>query len=198
MRYLLGKKIGMTKFINDAGQSSAVTVIEAGPCSLTQIKDKPVKSFQIGFGVVKKANKSHTGHTRNHPVRYLREFKYDTDNEGLYQPDKNIDLSIFDPKKMVDVIGHSKGKGFQGTVKRHHFKIGPKSHGSKHQRKPGSVGCRFPQHVIKGRKMPGRMGDERVTIKNLDILKIENDKNLILVKGCVPGNKNSLVIIRQK
>lgn len=197
MKVILGKKIGMTQYINDAGQASAVTVIEAGPCSITQIKDKPIKSFQIGFGAVKKTNKPLTGHLRSHPLRYLREFPYDADNESIYQADKTIDLTILDPKKEVDVTGQSKGKGFQGTVKRHHFKIGPKSHGSKHKRKPGSIGCRFPQHVIKGRKMPGHMGDERVTTQNLSILKIEADKNLLLVKGCVPGNKNSLIIISQ-
>jgi large subunit ribosomal protein L3 len=197
MKYLLGKKIGMTQLIAADGAVTPVTVIEAGPCAVTQIKATPKASFQIGFGVAKKINKPLTNHLKENKVRHLREFPIDQDNQEIYQAGKIIDLSIFDLQKVVKVSGISKGKGFAGTVKRYNFKIGPKSHGSKSMRQPGSTGCQFPQRKIKGKKTAGRMGNERVTVRNLPIMQIETDKNLLVVGGSVPGNNNSLVIIQQ-
>ena len=197
MKILLGKKIGMTTLIADSGKIEPVTVIEAGPCVVTQIKNQAQPSFQIGFGPTKKITKPLSGHLKGKKLKYLREFPLDEANTNIYQSDATVDLSIFDDQKTVDITGTSKGKGFAGGVKRHNFKIGPKSHGSKHHRRSGSTGCRFPQHTIKGHKMPGRMGNEQVTTKHLAILKIETDKNLLLVKGAVPGNKNKLIIIKQ-
>lgn len=197
MKVILGKKIGMTQYINENGQVSPVTIIEAGPCQVTQVKDGEVATFQLGYSNAKKINKPQAGHLKEKKLKYLREFKLDEKNNSIYSNDALIDLSIFDAKGKLNVTGISKGKGFQGTVKRHNFKIGPKTHGSKNQRKPGSIGCRFPQHVLKGRKLPGRMGGDQITTKNLPIISIESDKNLLIVKGCVPGNKNQLLIIKQ-
>ena len=198
MKILLGKKIGMTTLIAETGKTEPATIIEAGPCVVTQIKDQAKKSFQIGFEACKKISKPLSGHLKGKNLKYLREFPLDEDNTPIYQPEATVDLSIFDTKKPVDITGTSKGKGFAGTVKRYHFKIGPKSHGSKHHRRSGSTGCRFPQHTIKGRRMAGRMGNEQVTTKCLSILRIEADKNLLIVKGAVPGTKNKLIIIKQK
>ncbi len=197
MKILLGKKIGMTTLIADSGKIEPATIIEAGPCIVTQIKNLAKKSFQIGYGATKKNTKAISGHLKGKTLKYLREFPLDEENSEIYQADATIDLSIFDTKKTVDITGTSKGKGFAGTVKRYNFSIGPKSHGSKHHRRVGSTGCRFPQHTIKGRRMPGRMGNEQVTTKHLSILRIETDKNLLIVRGAVPGTKNRLVIIKQ-
>lgn len=187
----------MTQFIKDSGQSVAATVIEAGPCYVTQVKTSQPSTFQMGFGEVKKVNKPLGNHLKEKKLKTLREFKYDNDNQEIYQADQSIDLSIFDVTKPMIVTGTSKGKGFAGTTKRHNFKIGPKSHGSKNHRKPGSTGCRYPQRAVKGRKLPGRMGVDRTTVKNIQILNIEADKNLLVVAGCVPGNKGSILIIKQ-
>ncbi len=198
MKILLGKKIGMTTIITDTGKTEPATVIEAGPCPVTQLKEQPKKSFQIGYGSCKKMTKALSGHLKGKNLKHLREFPIDDENSEIYQAEAIIDLKILDTKKTVDIVGISKGKGFAGTVKRYHFKIGPKSHGSKHHRRPGSTGGRFPQHTVKGRKMPGRMGNEQVTTKNLTILRVEPEKNLLVVRGAVPGTKNKLVIIKQK
>jgi len=198
MKVILGKKIGITQLIHDNGKVDPVTVISAGPCFVTQIKNGRIKTFQIGFETAKKLNKPRTGHLKDKKLKHLREFKIDQDNESIYQENATIDLSIFDPKNKLDITGTSKGKGFAGAVKRHHFSIGPKSHGSKHHRRVGSTGGRFPQRTTKGRRMPGRLGNDRTTIKNLSIIRIEADKNLLLIKGSVPGTKNQLLIIRQK
>lgn len=197
MKIILGKKIGMTTLIADSGKIEPATIIEAGPCVVTQIKNLAKKSFQIGYGVAKKNTKAISGHLKGKNLKYLREFPLDEENSEIYQPDATVDLSIFDTKKTVDITGTSKGKGFAGTVKRYNFSIGPKSHGSKHHRRVGSTGCRFPQHTIKGRRMPGRMGNEQVTTKHLSILRVETDKNLLIVRGAVPGTKNRLIVIKQ-
>ena len=197
MRYLLGKKIGMTQVIAPDGVVTPATVIEAGPCPVVQIKDNAKKSFQIGFGSARKINKPLTNHLKEHKVRHLREFIFDDDNAEVYQSGQVVNASIFDQKIAVKITGISKGKGMAGVVKRYNFKIGPMSHGSKSKRQPGSTGCQYPQHKLKGKKSPGRMGNDRTTIKNLQILTIEADKNLMVVKGSVPGCNNSLLIIQQ-
>lgn len=197
MKYLLGKKVGMTRYIDQKGHTYPATVIEAGPCFVTQIKTNTPATFQIGFSEVKKTNKPMSNHLPDKKLKYLREFKFDDNNQAIYQEKAAIDLSIFDQKKTLSVTGISKGKGFSGTVKRHNFKIGPKSHGSKSHREPGSTGCRYPQRAVKGRRLPGRMGTDQTTVKNLKVLNVETDKNLLVLAGCVPGNKGSLVIIKQ-
>lgn len=187
----------MTQFINDHGNVQAATVIEAGPCFVVQVKDNQPATFQIGFSELKKTNKPMSNHLKDNKLKYLREFKIDEDNQEIYQLNQTIDLSIIDQKKPLTITSTSKGKGFAGTVKRHNFAIGPMSHGSKSHRRPGSTGCMYPQRAVKGRKLPGRMGGNKTTIKNLKALNIEADKNLLVVSGSVPGNKGSLVIIRQ-
>lgn len=198
MKVILGKKIGITQIINDNGRVDPATVIMAGPCFVTQVKNNDRKTFQIGFGEAKKLNKPLIGHLKDKKLKHLREFKFDSDNESIYQENATIDLSIFDIKSKVDVVGTSKGKGFAGAVKRHNFSTGPKSHGSKHHRRTGATGGRYPQRTIKGKKMPGRMGNSRTTIKNLSIIKIEPEKNLLVIKGSIPGSNNGLLIIKQK
>ncbi len=199
MKYLLGKKLGMTQHISPEGMVTPVTIIEAGPCVITQIKEfkNGKKSYQIGFGEAKKLNKPQSGHLRDKKLKNLREFPFSDDQKDGVEVGQTIDLSIFSKDLKVDIVGISKGKGFQGTTKRHNFKIGPKTHGSKSHRKPGSIGSRYPQRVIKGRQLPGRMGNDRVTVKKLTIVDIEADKNLLLVKGGIPGQNGRLIIVRQ-
>jgi len=199
MKYILGKKLGMTRHISETGEVVPVTIIEAGPCFVTQVKEinEDTKTFQLGFGDTKNFNKPQAGHLKDHKVKHLKEFKFDKENAEVYSLNDKIDLSIFVKDLPVKVTGISKGKGFQGTVKRHNFSIGPMTHGSRHHRKPGSIGSMYPQKVIKGRPMPGRMGNDKKTIKNLKIVEIEPDKNLLLVKGSVPGQNGKLLIIRQ-
>jgi len=187
----------MTQYIDDKGTVQAATVIEAGPCFVTQVKDNQPATFQIGFSVLKKANKPISNHLKEKKLKSLKEFKYDEDNQEIYQLNQSVDLSIFDQKKPLMITGISKGKGFAGTVKRHNYAIGPMSHGSKSHRRPGSTGSMYPQRAVKGRKLPGRMGTDKTTIKNMKALNIEADKNLLIVSGSVPGNKGSLLIIKQ-
>ncbi|MBU0647598.1 50S ribosomal protein L3 [Patescibacteria group bacterium] len=199
MKVLLGQKLGMTSFISQNGKIYPVTVIQAGPCYVTQIKDnKSQKSFQIGFKEIKKLNKPLAGHLKDKKLKHLKEFPVKDENEEIYQLGATIDLSILDPKSTIDISGNSKGKGFAGSVKRHNYSIGPKSHGSKHHRRVGATGGRYPQHTTKGRKMPGHMGNAKTTIKNLTIVKIDPAQNMLLVKGSIPGNNNRLLIIKQK
>lgn len=206
MKGLLAKKIGVTNFFDQNGDSVAVTVVEAGPCYVTQIKTIEKDGYnavQIGF--LPKKKKHTTKPLLNHftkadlePLRVLKEFKYDNYKE-LNLGDV-LKAAIFSAGEKVNVSGISKGKGFAGVVKRHKFKGGPKSHGqSDRLRAPGSLGqSSFPSRVYKGLKMPGRMGNSGVTIKNLEILKVETDKNLIFIKGGVPGpNKGILEIVKR-
>jgi large subunit ribosomal protein L3 len=199
MKYILGQKIGMTQYIDQNGEAFGVTVLEVGPCPVTVIRqnDETLKSVQIGFGATLNNNKPKAGHLKTKQVKHLREFHLDATNESIYQPDGTVDVSIFDQAGTVSVTGISKGKGFQGCVKRHNFKIGPKTHGSKNHRKPGSIGSRYPQGVIKGRRLPGRMGNDQITVKNLKIVEIDTVRNMLIVKGSIPGQKGRLLIIRQ-
>jgi large subunit ribosomal protein L3 len=198
---ILGKKLGMTQVFTESGKCIAVTAIEAGPCKITQVKAAKTDGYnaaQLGFGQVKKINSAEKGHLKEMgQFQYLRELRLD-DVEGLKAGDV-IDAGLFKAGDVVDVIGVSKGKGFGGVVKRHHFKGGPKTHGqSDRQRAPGAIGSTTtPGHVWKGLKMAGHMGDERVTASNLNIYSADVTRNLILIDGAVPGAKNSLVIIRK-
>lgn len=198
MKFILGNKLEMTqKFLND-GTVIPVTKVQVGNCVVTQIKNETkdgYKSAQIGFGSKKKLNKSLAGHLKGFDnFRYLKEFFLEKD-EKLEKGDK-IDISTFVVGDVVKVTGVSKGKGFQGVVKRHGFKGGPASHGHKDQlRMPGSIGATGPAHVFKGTRMAGRMGGDQVTVKNLEIIEIDLDNNLLFIKGALPGYRGSLIKI---
>lgn len=195
MKFILGTKIGMSQVFDEKGNVIPVTLIEVGPCFVTQIKTKEKDSYtavQIGF-ISKKKNVKKT--EKGKEFRFLKEFKYSPENSELKINDK-IDVSVFQENDKVKISGISKGKGFAGVIKRWGFKSKPATHGQKHEERAlGSVGCRFPQRVIKGRKMPGRMGFERITIKNLKIAKVDLENNLLAVKGAVPGRKGTLLEI---
>jgi len=196
MKFILGKKLGMSQIFDSNGKVIPVTLIEAGPCYVTQIKIKDKDKYEaIQIGYLEKTKKIKKTEQKK-PFKYLREFKGDL---GQYQVGDKIDVSIFQEGERVKISGISKGKGFQGAVKRWGFAGRGSSHGVKHEHRTiGSVGCRFPQRVVKGRKMPGRMGSERVTISNLQIVKIDKQNNLLAVKGAVPGNRGSLLEIKGK
>jgi large subunit ribosomal protein L3 len=198
---IIGKKLGMTQVYTAAGKMKAVTAIEAGPCKITQIKAAATDGYnaaQVGFGQAKKLTAPEKGHLKElGQFKYLREFRLDT-VEGLKAGD-SIDLSLFKAGDKIDVIGVSKGKGFAGVVKRHHFQGGPKTHGqSDRNRAPGSIGSTTtPGHVWKGMKMGGHLGNGRVTAMNLEVYGADVAKNILLVDGAVPGPKNSLVIVKK-
>ena len=197
----LGRKIGMSQVFREDGRVVPVTVIEAGPCTVTQVKTREndgYEAVQLGFGQTKKANKPMRGHLRNgQPVRYLKEVKADDPSE--FEVGQTISLDIFEEGEKIDIIGRSKGRGFAGTIKRHGFGGGPRTHGqSDRARAPGSIGGgTTPGKVFKGLKMAGHMGNVRTTAKRLEIIRVDTDRNLLLVKGGVPGGPNGLVQIRR-
>ncbi|QSQ08967.1 50S ribosomal protein L3 [Koleobacter methoxysyntrophicus] len=199
---ILGKKIGMTQIFDEEGKAIPVTVIESKPCVVVQKKNLETDGYnaiQVGFGDVKekrvsKPIKGHFKKAQLKPMKYLREFRLD--NIDNYKVGQEINVDTFKPGDRVDVTGISKGKGFAGGVKRWHFNRGPMGHGSMYHRRPGSLGATDPARVFKGRKLPGRMGGERVTVQNLEVIKVYPDRNLMLVKGAVPGTKNSLLLIK--
>jgi len=195
----------MAQVFDEKGNVIPLTLVEAGPCYVTQIKTKEKDGYsavQVGFGEAKKITKALDGHLRKAKVEklmFLREFRSETpkiDDKELKIKDK-INVSIFEKGDMVKVSGISKGKGFAGVVKRWHFKGRPSTHGTKHElRTPGSVGSSFPERVIKGKKMPGRMGHIRTTVRNLKVVKVDPENNLIILKGAVPGRKGTLLEIK--
>lgn len=203
MKGILGRKLGMMQVFDEAGEAIPVTVIEAGPCPVVEKKTVETHGYnavQLGFGDQKpgRLNKPLAGHLAKNkirPVRYLREIR--VDDPGAYQVGQEIRVDIFQPGELVDVTGTSKGRGFAGGIKRHGFQRGPMHHGSKYHRRPGSLGAKGPARVFKGRKLPGRAGGERVTVQNLKVVRVDPEHNLLLVKGSVPGIRNSLLIIRQ-
>jgi len=198
-RTLLGKKIGMAQvFVDD--RAIGVTVIETRPCTVVQIKTKDVDGYdalQLGYDEVKEAKVSRPlqGHFKKSgvaPHRHLFEIR--VDNVGDYKIGDTLGVSVFAPGDKVDVSGMSRGLGFQGVVKRWDFSGGPDSHGSKFHRRPGSVGCHVePGRVIKGRKMPGHMGNRRVTVRGLRVLKVDAERNLLILKGATPGSRGALL-----
>ena len=205
MSGLIGKKIGMTSLYDNEGKNLACTIIQAGPCIVTQVKNEEkdgYSSVQLGFLDKKenKFNKAETGHfkkAKTDPKRKLVEFK---DFEKELNIGDVVNVDHFVEGEYVDVSGISKGKGFQGVVKRHGFAgVGQATHGQHNRlRAPGSIGAAsYPARVFKGMKMAGRMGGEKVKVLNLRVLKVMHEKNLLLVKGCVPGHKNSYVIIQK-
>ena len=197
----LGKKIGMTQIFREDGRVVPVTVIQAGPCVVTQVKTKETDGYeavQLGFGDVKRRNKPESGHLKNSRLsRYLREVATDDTNE--FEVGQTIGVDIFEAGEKVDVIGTSKGRGFAGVMKRWNFRGGPRTHGqSDRARAPGSIGGgTTPGKVYKGLKMGGHMGNRRITVKGLEIIEIDTERNLLLVKGGIPGATNSLVQIRR-
>jgi large subunit ribosomal protein L3 len=201
LRAFLGKKIGMTQIYEEGGNVVPVTVIQAGPCFVTQIRTPETdgyKAVQIGFDEVKKLNKPRAGHLKNSKmVRFLREVKADNSSELAIGQQINVD--IFAPGEFVDVIGKSKGRGFAGTIKRHGFHGGDRTHGqSDRMRAPGSIGGgTTPGRVYKGMKMSGHMGDVRITVKNLEVVQVDVERNLLILKGAVPGGPNGLLTVRK-
>jgi large subunit ribosomal protein L3 len=198
---LMGKKLGMTQVFDETGQAVPVTVLKVGPCVVTQIRTGErdgYEAVQLGFEETKRLNSPDRGHQKaaGSSMRYLREVNA-SDISG-YEVGQVVDCSMFSAGDMVDVTGTSKGKGFAGVVKRHGFAGGPKTHGqSDRHRAPGSIGSSAtPGRVFKGMRMAGRMGGERTTVQNLMIERVDPEKNLILVRGSVPGPKESLVIVR--
>lgn len=198
---ILGRKLGMTNIFQD-GKMIPVTVIEAGPCFVTQIKTKENDGYegvQVGFAAIKEKSvtKPLAGHFKKagvKPVKLLREIP--VDKEAGYEVGSEIKVDIFAKGEYVDVQGKSKGKGFAGTIKRHNFHRGPMSHGSRYHRSGGSLGTMGPAHVFKGHKMAGRMGCNKITVQNLVIADVLVDKNIILIKGGIPGAKRSFVTVK--
>lgn len=199
---ILGRKIGMTQIFDETGQAIPVSVIEAGPCVVTQVKTPEKDGYvavQVGFGAIspKRVNKPMKGHFKKAnvpPMRYLREVP--VDDIGALSAGTTIHVAdVFKPGDKVKVTGTSKGRGFQGVVKRHHFHGGPQSHGSMIHRKPQSSGATDAARTFKGVKKPGHMGAERVTQKGLTVVRVDAERNLLLVRGAVPGANGGLLII---
>ncbi|MBN1164815.1 MAG: 50S ribosomal protein L3 [Candidatus Krumholzibacteriota bacterium] len=199
---LIGRKIGMSQVFDKDGVAIPVSVIEAGPCPVVQVKHQKTDGYnavQIGFGAVRhtRAGLPRLGHFRKAnlpPYRYLQEFK--VDDPEAFSPGQLIDVGIFKDAKQIDVSGKSKGRGFQGVIKRHGFSRGRETHGGKSHRVPGSIGmAAYPGRVLKGQKLPGRMGQETIHVKNLQVVEVDLDNNLLLVKGAVPGARNTLLRI---
>ena len=206
MKGMIGKKVGMTQVFDDQGTVVPVTVIQAGPCYVTQIRNRErdgYVSVQLGYGETKptRLTKGQLGHLQKSDLpalRHLREFRVAEDVDPAVEEGQEIKVDIFEQGDFVDVIGTSKGRGHAGTIKRHGFARGPKTHGqSDRMRSPGSIGmCATPGRTLKGKKMAGRMGNDRVTVQNLPLVVVDSEKNLLAVKGSVPGAKGSIVMIR--
>ena len=199
---ILGKKIGMTQIFTTEGRVVPVTVVEAGPCPVVQKKTVATDGYnaiQLGFSMLRESlsNKPRKGHFQKaslKPMRYIREFKVaDVDS---YEIGQEVQVNLFTVGDKIDVVGTAKGKGFAGMIKRHHASRGPMAHGSKYHRRTGSLGAKGPARVFKGRKLPGRMGGQRVTVQNLEVIRVDADKNLILIKGALPGANKSLLILK--
>jgi large subunit ribosomal protein L3 len=199
---LIGRKLGMTQIFDDSGLARPVTVIEAGPCVVTQIRSEEKDGYeavQLGFGISKNLNKPQQGHVKasGHQVKTLREFK--ADDYGSIEVGQIFKADTFAAGDVIDVTGTSKGRGFQGGMKRHGFSGGPKTHGqSDRARAPGSIGSSAtPGRVFKGLKMAGHMGNERVTVQNLKVLRVDTERNLLLVEGSVPGPNTGTLLIKR-
>jgi large subunit ribosomal protein L3 len=199
---ILGRKIGMTQLHREDGAVEAVTALKAGPCTVTQVKsvaNEGYGSVQLGFDEARSANRPSQGHLApsGKLFRTLREFRVG-DTSGI-EVGQEIDVTQFEPGDRIDATGWSKGRGFAGGVKRYNFRGGPKTHGqSDRHRAPGSIGAgTTPGRVLKGKKMAGHMGDRRVTVRNLEVVRIEPERNLLFVRGAVPGAHNGLLIIKK-
>lgn len=203
MKGILGKKIGMTQVFTEAGEVIPVTVVEAGPVVVTQVKtieNDGYNAVQVGFvdAKEKSLNKPQKGHlaAANTLKKHLKEFR--VESVDAYTVGQEIKADVFATGEMIDVTGISKGKGFQGPIKRHGQSRGPESHGSRYHRRPGSMGaCSYPGRVFKNKKLAGHMGSVKVTVQNLEVVRVDADKNLILVKGAIPGAKGSVVTVKE-
>ena len=206
MKGMIGKKVGMTQVFDQEGIVTPVTVIQAGPCYVTQVRNAKrdgYVSVQLGYGETKprRLTKGQLGHLQKADLpalRHLREFRLSEDAPIALEEGQEITVDVFEQGELVDVIGTSKGRGYAGTIKRHGFSRGPKTHGqSDRMRSPGSIGmCATPARVLKGKKMAGRMGNDRVTVQNLALVVVDAENDLIAVKGAVPGAKGSIVMIK--
>ena len=201
---ILATKVGMTQIFNEDGMLIPVTVLQAGPCVVTQVKTEEndgYTSVQVGFGEIREklVNKPEKGHFDKAGVavkRFVKEFRFD--NAGEYEVGQEIKADIFAEGDKIDVTAKSKGKGYAGGLKRHGLKSGPSGHGSKYHRHAGSNGsATTPGRVFKGKKMPGQMGNKKITVQNLEVVRVDAENNLILVKGSVPGPKKCLVTIKE-
>ena len=202
MPAILAKKLGMTQRFLDDGRVERVTVLEAGPCPVTAIRSDDIDGYtavQLGFGAVreKALTRAELGHLKKAdapPVRKIKEFR---DEAGELTVGDTVTVEAFEVGQEVKVSGVSKGKGFQGTIKRHRFAAGPKSHGSHNVRAPGSIGASAtPSRVLPGRKMPGQMGNKRVTQRGLEVVRVDAGNNLLMLRGSVPGPRNGVVEVR--
>jgi len=201
-RAILGRKIGMTQLFESDGRVHPVTVIEAGPCYVVQKKSQArdgYEAIQVGFGEMRerlatRANAGHYARSRVKPRKYLREFRVESSDS--FELGQEIRVDQWSSGDLVDVTGTSRGRGFAGTIKRWNFHRGPMSHGSMYHRRVGSLGATAPARVFKGRKMPGRLGGERTTTLGLTVVRVDPERNLIMVKGAVPGARGGLVTIR--
>ena len=203
MKGILGRKIGMTQIFTEQGTVIPVTVVEAGPVVVTQVKtieNDGYNAVQVGFvdAKEKSLNKPQKGHlaAANTLKKHLKEFR--VESVDTYTVGQEIKADVFAAGEMIDVTGISKGKGFQGPIKRHGQSRGPESHGSRYHRRPGSMGaCSYPGRVFKNKKLAGHMGSVKVTVQNLEVVRVDADKNFILVKGAIPGAKGSVVTIKE-
>ncbi len=199
---IMGIKIGMTQIFDENDKAVPVTIVEAGPCTVLQKKNSETDGYsaiQVGFYNLKEkqVNKPARGHFKKanvKPLRYIKEFR--VKDIDAYEIGQELKADQFNPGDMVDVVGTSKGKGFAGAVKRHNFARGSMGHGSKYHRRPGSLAAKGPARVFKGRKLPGHLGRERVTVQGLKVVKVYPERNLILIKGSIPGPRKGLVIIK--
>lgn len=202
VKAILGTKVGMTQVFEENGTAVPVTVVEAGPCVVVQkktVETDGYEAIQVGYKGIKEQalNKPQLGHLKKaevSPLRVLKEFR--VEDAASYEVGQEIKADVFSKGEWVDVTGDSKGKGFAGGIKRHGFHRGPMKHGSKYHRRPGSLGAKGPARVFKGRKLPGRLGGEKVTIQKLLVVKVDAERNLLLIKGAIPGPRKSLVTIK--
>ncbi|HEY6221176.1 MAG TPA: 50S ribosomal protein L3 [Candidatus Eisenbacteria bacterium] len=201
---LLAQKIGMSQVYDEKGHVVPVTILAAGPCPVVQVKTSERDGYaalQIGFGRrrEKLIPRPELGHMKRHNaggLRMLREIR--VEDPSAYQVGQTLTVALFEVGVKVDVVGVSKGKGFAGVVRRHHFTAGRATHGCTTHKQPGSIGASaYPSRVVKGKRLPGRMGGERVTVKNLDVIGVDPDQNLIWLRGSVPGHPNGTVLIRK-
>ncbi len=204
MKALLGRKIGMTQILAEDGSAHAITLVQAGPCVVTQLKSEETDGYnavQIGFGTHKHPAKQQTGHIKKAKIetaprtsREIRDVAYDPESLTL---GSELKVDVFEAGDEVDVTGTSKGKGFAGTIKRHNFMRSRKTHGGNgYVRKPGSIGSMYPQKIFKGKRMAGRMGNERVTIQDLKIVLVDLEHNVLGISGALPGPRKGLVVVK--
>lgn len=201
MKAILAEKIDMIHIFDEKGNFVPVTLLFASGNVVTQVKTADKDGYdavQVGFGEAKKLKKPQDGHLKKANKKLKRLTEVETEEGKTYNVGDEVDLNVFTEGDIVDVRGVSKGKGFAGTIKRHNFNTGPKTHGSHNYRAPGSIGAGYPQHVMKGQKLPGRMGGGNTTVKNLKIEKVMQDEGLLLVRGAVPGPKKGILLVTLK